>query len=266
MGKQSLGVLCPADPLDDLITMNAVHGAFYGSAMPSARIEALIAAHVPKLHIKEVSQVYQYRWWDYRRMAPGHSFLLFAQLYYKGFKLSARQFLAHTRRRKIAGIDNTEAIVGKREIQFTAEEIWERDQAHITGMWKAMITCDALGIPYDLYCRMAFDYAKDSFWKRLPKPAQLYNAEVGAHVLIEWDKRQEDRVFFAKHPVFLLENYAGTELQDAYREWLKERLVARSNPLPAVLQAVYTRPQLTEADLKGIVPAGTLRRARLLAV
>ena len=86
MGKQNFGVICPADAIDDLAVLNAVHGGFPGSAVPAARIEALVAAHVPRPYFKDLADVYGSKWWDYRRTAPGHCFMLFVHHYHRQFR------------------------------------------------------------------------------------------------------------------------------------------------------------------------------------
>ncbi len=260
MGKQDLGAISASDRIDDLILVNSVQGAFPGSVLPSTRIEALIAAHVPRKQIADVADVYAMRWWDYRRLAPGHSFMLFAHTYYSSFRLSARKFLAH-RHRDHAKV----ALVGAGQIQFKAEEVWDRDQAHITGLWKAMLTADSLGMPYDQFCRLGFNVAIDTAWTRLPNPWQLYSEKMGAMIYDAWLKAQEDRIFFARHPIYSVENYAGSPLQDEYRSWLIEQIQGRDHKLPALVQAVYQNPQLPEAEALQLFPASVMKRASLLA-
>ena len=155
--------------LDDCNTMVRLHGIFPCGTTPSAQIEGLIAAHVPRRHIKDASGVYETRWWDYRLMSPGHSFMLFTHTYYKSFKAHAKTFMAHRNRTTKKNI----GFIGLGEMFHTAEDIWQRDQRHITGMWNAMLAADALGIPYDHFCRLAFQTAIDQKWTRLPRPNQI---------------------------------------------------------------------------------------------
>lgn len=228
--------------------------------MAAPKIEALIAAHVPHTHIKDVAAVYQHKWWDYRRMSPGHCFMLFTHCYYRAFRLAARKFLAYRARdhRMIA-------LVGGGQVQFRADEIWERDKSHISGMWNAMMTADALGMPYDRFCAMAFQIALDTAWTRLPRPSQLYSDKLAAKTLQSWLDLRSERLMFAKHPLYRVENYAGTELQDSYREWLVDEIKNQSGAVQALAEVVYRNPQLPEAYAAQHFPAHAMNRARLIA-
>ncbi len=263
-GQLSIDPSAP-NPLgtDDAILMAAVQGRFYGSVLASTRIEALIAAHVPRTHIRDVSEVYRSKWWDYRRLAPGHSFMLFAHHYHKGVAVAARKFVAEQRSRGVRG--GNYGKVGASPIEQSTEDLWDRDQSHITGLWKAMLVADALSIPYPEFCRLAFRIAFERLWKRLPRPSQLYSEKLGAYVLDEWEMLQAERLFLAEHPMYAEENYAGLELQDQYRAWLIEHIGKHSDPMIGLMNAVYIKRQLPEALAGQHFPAQTLKRARLLA-
>lgn len=248
---------------DDAQMMITLHGNFPCSTQPAGGIEGLIAAHVQKRHIRDVSDAYAHRWWDYRLMAPGHSFMLFAHHYYSLFKVYAKQLLAHRRTRH-----STQGVgaIGMGEFYFTAMTIWERDRTHISGMWNAMLTADALGIPYDHYIRLAFQIAIDTAWKRLPRPNQLYSDKMAAQVLYAWQQLCKDRFIYAKHPIYRLDRYEGAVVQDDYRDWLKDQLYAhRGNPR-ALAQVVYQAPQLPEADAAQMFSDYALTRAKRLTV
>lgn len=259
----TLGVFSADDRTDDAVLMAAVQGGFFGANLPAARIEALIAAHVPRKHIVDVADVYATKWWDYRRLSPGHSFLLFAHHYYKAFKIGARKFLWHYGQtgRNGAGA----GAIGVNAIHYTVEEIWDRDAAHITGMWKAMLVCDALGIPYEHFCQLGNQVALDSLWKRLPKPAQLYNDKLGAQILDRWDQLQSDRLITARHPLYTTANYAGLQAQDDYRGYLIEQIKQRADPANALANVVFRAPQLPEDIARDHFPAIMVDRARLRA-
>lgn len=260
MGKQNSKIFSPHDYVDDLITVNSVHGAFYGSAMNPAKVDALVAAHVPREHLSDIAAVYSTKWWDYRRLSPGHSFLLFTNHYYRTFRLSARKVLAHKAR------DHRMAqLIGVGSTQYQTEDIWERDKAHITGMMKAMLVADSYGIPYDKYCSTSFECAIDNAWTRLPRPNQMYSDKLGALTVNRWNDISSERLFIAHHPLYLLENYVGRPVQDEYREWLIDQIATRDNPVPALSQAVYGRAQIPEDMARNHFPAATLNRARILA-
>ncbi|HIV77353.1 MAG TPA: hypothetical protein H9899_07495 [Candidatus Sphingomonas excrementigallinarum] len=259
----TLGVFSADDRLDDAVLMAAVQGAFHGANLPAARIEGLIAAHVPRKHIAEVADVYGTKWWDYRRLSPGHSFYLFAHHHYKAMKVAAAKFRWHRAQtgRNGAGV----GLIGVNTVHYTVDTIWERDAAHISGMWNAMKMADALGIPYDQFNQLGNQVALDMLWKRLPTPAQLYGAKIGAHMLDRWETLIKDRMFTARHPLYALDNYAGLEVQDNYQAWLIERIEERRDPTTAIATTVFRTPQLPEHIARRHFPANTIDRARLLA-
>ncbi len=260
MGKQNYGIISALEPTDDPVIITSVHGAFVGSVMPAARLEGLIAAHVPRKHIKDVADVYAHKWWDYRRLSPGHSYMLFIHCYYRAFKLAARTVLAHR-----AHNHALKALIGGGEVQFRPEEIWERDKSHITGMWKAMLVADALGMPYDRFCGLSFQVALDTAWTRLPRPQQLYSEKLAAQTLESWVELKKERLIIARHPLYKVENYGGAPVQDEYREWLIEAIGERDNKIVPVSTAVYTQPQLPESLAALHFTPAVMNRARLLA-
>ena len=260
LGKQSFGIISAADPTDDPVIITSLHGMFPGSVLPAARIEGLIAAHVPRKHIRQVSDVYEFKWWDYRRLSPGHSFMLFTETYYKAFRLAARKFLAHR-----TSTGRPVALVGSGEMYYRAADIWDRDARHITGMWNAMLTADSLGIPYDRFCQLAFQIATDQAWTRLPRPSQLYSDKMGAQILQAWLDLREERFFYARHPIYRVDNYAGTPLQDEYREWLIDELKGKASLVSPLASVVFMTPQIPESLAAAHFPQQSIYRARLLA-
>lgn len=266
MDRQSLGVFSATDHIDDPVLMASVQGAFFGVNLPAARIEGLIAAHVPKRHIADVADVYGARWWDYRRLAPGHSFMLFVHTYYHTFRTYAGKFRAERARKAfVAGGHRAAALIGGARVQYTPEEIWERDQAHITGLWKAMLVADAFGIPYASYCQFANQTALDWTWTNLPKPQQLYSDKLGAEVLTRWRAACEHRLFVAKHPMYRLDNYAGLAAKDAYQRYLIEQCQMRGDPAHVLANILYRVPQLPESEAAKHFPAQVIARAQNIA-
>lgn len=251
------------------MTIISVHGGFFGAAAPAAQIEAMIAAHIPRKHIVEVADVYGSKWWDYRRLAPGHSFYLFAHHYYKESRTAAQKFVRENPRKAFGGKgDRRDAyqFAGPALVEMQVNDIWDRDQGHLTGLWNAMLVADALGIPYDVYVRLACRIAIDTQWKRIPRPSQLYSEKMGAMVADEWDKLKLERLPAVRHPHYLVENYEGLPLQDEYRAWLIECLSKLGSGLvPTLSNVVYTEPQLPVAVAEKHFPAHALTRARLLA-
>jgi hypothetical protein len=254
------------DRIDDPILIAGVQGAFYGSSLPAAQIEGLIAAHVPRKEIRDVADVYDTKWWDYKRLTPGHSFYLFTHHYYRATKTAARRMVSERPNQAFAtDRKKAMAIFGPALVQMEVSDVWERDKAHITGLFKAMLVADALGMPYDHFCRLSCRVAIERLWKRLPRPSQLYSDKLAAFVLDEWEELQGERLFLAKHPLYDVENYAALQVQDDYRLYLLDRIAKQPNPVMGLAETVYQKPQLPADMASQVFPLATLNRARLLA-
>jgi len=248
------------EPQDNNFVLSEVLGGFTGVAVSSDRIEQLMAGHIPKEHFNELAETAQTKWWDYQRMAPGHAFMFFCHNYYKFFKIHGNKMLAHKN-----ASNEKRFIVGPNQLQYRSAEIWERDQRHITGMFKGMLACDALYMPYDDYCSFAFRIAVERAWNRLPNPAQMYSDGLLDVIIAEWDDHKKVKIRLAVHPVYEVDNYCGLPIQDRYRDWLIERIQEHSNKMPAIHRAVYELKQLTEQDAYNYFPAKEVKRASIIA-
>lgn len=253
-----------SEPTDDFPTVAAVQGAFYGCSQPSAAIEGLIAAHIPKTQIVDVAGVYERRWWDYRRLAPGHSFYLFAHHYYRASRFAARKMIGERGRGKT--FEKKRALLGPALVEMSAETIWERDQAHMTGIWKSMLVADALGMPYPDFCRLACQVAFDRLWERLPRPTQLYSEQIACFVMDEWDALRKSKFIPATHPVFDLSNYDARQMQENYRTHVIEQISQlENNKVTALANVLFFRPQIPVDLAKQHFPDQLIERARDLA-
>jgi hypothetical protein len=227
-------------------------------------IEGLIASHVAKKHITDVAAVYEKRWWDYRRLAPGHSFYLFANHYYKASRTAARKLIGERGRGKT--YEKRRALLGPALVEMTAETIWDRDLNHITGIWKSMLVADALGIPYDHFCRMACQVAFDRLWEHLPRPTQLYSENIACYVMDEWDALRKVKFVAATHPVFDLCNYDARQMQDDYRAYVIEQISQlESGKVAALASVLGFRPQIPIELAEQHFPKQLIDRARSLA-
>jgi len=267
LGKQNSLTFSPRDLTDDPITRMSVLGNFYGVTQPAPRAEALIAAHVPREHITDVADVYATRWWDYRRLAPGHAFYLFAHHYYTGARHAARKFVKEVATSPAFQHDRSRAfaIVGSSLSNASSEDVWQKDQAEITGLWKAMLIADAFGIPYPEFVKLSCRIALQRMWTHLPRPAHLYSESLAPHVIDEWEALKKERFMSSSHPIYAEENYVGLDLQDEYRGWLIEHIKGlKSDKLSALMIAIYDKRQLPEQMALQHFPAQLITRARLL--
>jgi hypothetical protein len=242
-----------------------VQGAFYGCNQPAAAIEGLIAAHVPRKQIQDVAAIYEKRWWDYRRLAPGHSFYLFAHHYYRASRTAAKRMIGERARGYTAEGKKLMALFGPALVEMKVEDVWSRDQGHITGLWKSMLVADALGIPYPDFCRLACGIAIERLWQRLPRPSQLYSDKLAVYVMDAWDEQRKSKFMAATHPVFDVGNYDARQMQDDYRRYVIEQIGGVRNKVPALASALFFRPQIPEDLARQHFNDQLIERARDLA-
>lgn len=178
------------------------------------------------------------KWFDYRFLHPTQATYLFAH----HFSRIYRAFFAATIDR-----DAAEHIKPMKH-----EDLFQCPRDFISGMWRARQHADAIGIPYDLYLRLAFE-AVLKYWKRrhLPRPTQLYSDHVVNFVVEQWEKRQEAQLHFGRHVEFRAPNYVGTPAQNDHHEWLFAQIAKRANAPALIARLVYEDEVLPFDKLAG---------------
>lgn len=274
----TIAASCPqpsfSRPHDNWELITGLFGGFEGALHPSSRIEAMIAAHVRRDHMGDITTVYDSRWWDYRRLSLGHSFMMFTRDFYASFRRAARQAMGQLG--PLRGPDGKvadgrlvrryQSLRGTLARDLTEKDIWDKDRPYIATMWKAMVAADLFGIPYPQFCQIGFRVASDHKWERVPSPRHLYSDRMAALIVNGWEELTSQRAITAKHPMYLVENYEGHPVQDAYREWLIRTVSRRQDDIAIPLSiVVFDRPQLPEDMALAAFGANTLRRARSMA-
>lgn len=263
-----------AEPHDDPDLLVELFGAFEGVFSPSIRLEALLMAHVKRTHMKDVQYAYQARWWDYRRLPLGHSFMLFAREFFKAQRMAARiglgkigpiRFQGKTiadeqTKRRFRGLHGAIAS------ETTERDIWDKEKSYIAKMFKAMVAADMFGIPYDAWCRLGFRTAGDLKWDRMPGPQHLYSDKLAAMTINEWELELSQRLRLASHPMYLAENYQGWKIQDDYYEWVRKAIErsARDVAIPLSI-ACFDKRQLPLELATQWFGEQQMKRARSLA-
>lgn len=247
-------------PVDDCLTALSIHGGIIGLNLPAAGIETLLAANITPARFKETADNYSTKWWDYRRLAPGHSFMLFAHHYYRASSEIARKMLFEKRRDK-----KMLALVGAGVLQWSSDGIWEREKGHLSGLWNGMTVADQYGMPYDQFCTLTCRAALDNAWSRAPMPNQIYSPKLAAIAVNNWEDMSAKKVTLARHPMFKQENYVGAPVQDEYREWLVGQISKSERLVPTLASAVYQHRHLPEAIARAHFPDEAMKRAEILA-
>jgi hypothetical protein len=261
-------------PHDDWSLNLQMFGRFEGVNAPSSRLEALMMAHIKKQHFSDFVNVYQNRWWDYRRLAPGHSFMLFSREYLTAMQRGARDFVNSRgpMRRKDGKVMTRGEVASFNKLygavfnKQTEADVWERGSQYIVGLFKAMTMADMFGMPYSHFCTLAVRQALERSWTRVPQPWHLYSQQLGAETVNAWETLTTQRLITASHPTYLLDNYRGDPLQDAYHEWLIKQVQRRGDdPAMSLSIALFDKPQLPIAIAEKHFDGSVIRRARSMS-
>jgi len=107
----------------------------------------------------------------------------------------------------------------------------EKHKAMFAGFWRGRQVADAMGMPYDLFIRLALK-ERLRFWKRryMPNPSMLYSDIIVERVAELWKERQSARLYVGDHQNYRLHRYIGTQAQNDHHEWLFAQAQLRSNP------------------------------------
>jgi hypothetical protein len=158
------------------------------------------------------------KWFDYRFMHPVRATYLYAYEFERAYRSSFRSTIDHR------AADHIRV--------FKKSDLFECDKTVISGIWRGRQHADALCMPYNLYVTLALE-ALLRHWNRnhLPRPTQIYSAEVCAAVSSEWKRRQEVQVFYSTHHAYRAQNYIGSRDQNDHHEWLLHLASKRQNPV-----------------------------------
>lgn len=156
------------------------------------------------------------KWWDYRFLNPVAATYIYAHHYAQQYTFARRRFIDYK--------------VESWQKAWKHFDIFKCPPAQITAAWRGRQIADAMGIPYDLYIRWAFD-ARMRYWQRsvLPTASQLYSQMVTDQVQEKWNDHLKGVLMHGAHAGFKNENYQRLPVQEAHHEWLFEQAAKREN-------------------------------------
>jgi len=197
--------------------------------------------------------LYSTKWFDYRFLHPFEATCLYIEQYGRIF------------REKYAGhLDRKSANFVK--VPKVADIIDCHDDPQmkrtITGCWRGRQVADGLGIPYDVFIRLAID-ERMRFWRRkyMPQSFQLYSPEVIEGVDQQWEIRRKGRLYYSTHENYRNERYVGTPAQNQHHEWLFEQAYDRKNP-PSVIARFVEENLLPIEKVEARLTAEELERVQ----
>ncbi len=201
--------------------------------------DAFMMMHVPTKLQKFDSDLYQTKWFDYRRMNPVQATGAYIKAYGEIYRRIYARDLDHERAQHLKIITATELMAGVCNNDKKAKR-------KLSGFWRGRQVADALGIPYELYIEHAFTFRMRR-WQRahMPQPEHLYHEYDVEKIQELWEELQAGRLYLPEDPAYLVQNYQGIPYQNDFHEWLFKQAKLRGNE-------AYLLADLIERDLMPI--------------
>jgi len=129
---------------------------------------------------------------------------------------------------------------------LTAHSLFDLNSTDITGLVRGRQAADEMGIPYEVYIRAALDRGLLNGNARMPRPSQLYSAEMRQAAAAHWLEETDGRLFLARDPFYNAVNYKGHPDQNDYYAWLGSKIRQRATPQFAIGRLVFDEQVLPQ--------------------
>lgn len=179
----------------------------FGVDADPANADELMNRAVRSEWVQIEGALYTGKWFDYRFMTPVQATYLYAHEYKKAFQRAFR------------------TNISVRTAQFVkpwkSVDVFHEPPQTVSGLWRGRQTADAMGMPYDVYLTLAFEWNL-RYWRQkyLPRPQQMYSDLVTDRAAESWEEHQGGRLYYSRHENYLNRNYAGLQSQNDHHEWL----------------------------------------------
>lgn len=182
--------------------------------------------YVQKKFIQFERMLAHSKWFDYRFLHPVEATRLYVEAYEGEYRAAYASTFSTLRSQYVK-------FTGWSEMVSLLEDP-DKGRKHremLAGFWRGRQVADAIGMPYDLYIRLALK-ERLRFWKQryLPNPSMLYSELIVERVAELWKERQTARLYVGNHRNYYLHRYIGSQAQNDHHEWLFNQAQIRSNP------------------------------------
>lgn len=201
--------------------------------------DLVMQMHVPKKLQGFDPDLFQTKWFDYRRMTPVQATCAYIKAYTKVYREIYARDIDHERAKHVQPTTVTGLFAALANNDAKAKR-------KLSGFWRGRQVADALGMPYELYIEHAFTYRMRR-WQRayLPQPEHLYHEFDVEKIQELWEELQAGRLYLPEDPAFLVQNYQDIPYQNDFHEWLFKQAKLRGDE-------AYTLANLIEKDLMPI--------------
>lgn len=189
----------------------------------SLESDLLVQSHIPgKVQAFDLD-LYQTKWFDYRRMTPLQATLHYVRKYGEIYRVIYAREIDRARAPHVA----TPNVIG---LLAAIEKGDSKAKRTLTGLWKGRQVADALGMPYDIYIEHAFTYRMRR-WQRayLPRPEHLYHEYDVEKIQLRWEEMQAGRLYLPEDPAYLVQNYQNIPYQNDFHEWMFKQAKLRGD-------------------------------------
>ncbi len=140
------------------------------------------------------------KWWDYRAMHPLQATMHFIRVFYA----EAAPILT----REVSRAAGNQAL-----FRSTTYDLVTQSRLNIRGWWRARMAADAMGVPYETYCRAAIKNFRDNVAlmatakraltkgtkQELPWPTQLSTPFILKAAITQWEYDREKEFVLPEH-------------------------------------------------------------------
>lgn len=161
----------------------SVNQPFAGAELNALMCDKFAIRKIDQDALVQDVDLFDTKWWDYRTMHPTQATLYFHHV----FKTIAPTYVS-----KYVDMDVAKGY----EIGITRNDLRLSKLATIRAFWKARQIADAIGVPYDVYIKVALQHFYDNYRmfattksgkQNLPYPSQMASAMITEKVIKEWE-------------------------------------------------------------------------------
>ncbi len=191
-------------------------------AMSVEEMDVLAWVNIKSQILKFERMLTSTRWFTYRFLHPVEATRLFVEAWEVEYRSAYASTFSTLRAPNIVITDWDHLMLNLGQRKF---------KAMFAAFWRGRQVADALGMPYDLYIRLALK-ERLRFWQRrhMPTPAMIYSEAIIDRMTVLWKERQEARLYLSDHVNYRTHRYIGTKDQNDHHEWLFAQAKLRSNP------------------------------------
>lgn len=226
---------------------------FIGEGLSQGEYDELAFRFVRPAWLEREVPLFGLKWFDYRQLHPTQATYLYAHHLIEAYKGAYA-----------TNVDYTKAIY---VVAFPNPDLFKNEQKHITAIWRGRQCADAMGMPYDVYLKQAYQLGVRGWGsKNLPRPSQLYNsARIVEPMQAYWEERRQTTPLFAESDHYQNDRYIGTAAQNAHHDYLLE-IAGRRIETRAFVLGTFIFDKMILPEVKAVAKFGAdiVERARSL--